>query len=65
MPISMSKAIEVLNLNLKEAHKNMPADIKDALNLAVCTMGTIRYMRKGGKWDILQLFPGEAPEEQK
>lgn len=63
MPITMRKAIEVLDLNMQEAHKDMPADVKDSLNLAINTMGTIKFMRKGGNWDIHALFPGELPEQ--
>jgi hypothetical protein len=65
MPITMSKAIEVLDLNMKEAHKGMPEDVKDALNLAICTMGTVRYIRKGGQWSWTAPLPGEAPEPEK
>ena len=65
MPITMSKAIEILDLNMKEAHKTMPADVKDALNLAINTMGTVVFMRKGGQWAINALFPGELPAPEK
>jgi hypothetical protein len=62
MPITMSKAIEILDLNLKEDAKKIPHDVRDALYLAINTMGTVRYIRKGGTWDINALFPGEEAE---
>jgi hypothetical protein len=63
MPIKLSKAIEVLDLNVKEAHKTMPQDVKDALNLAINCMKTVQYIRNGGNWSFQALFPDEAPEE--
>jgi hypothetical protein len=62
MPITMAKAIEILDLNMKEAHKSMPGDVKDALNLAINTMGTVRYIRKGGQWSWTAPLPGEEVE---
>jgi hypothetical protein len=64
MPITMRKAIEILDLNMKEAHKSMPTDVKDSLNLAINTMATVRFIRKGGQWDINTLMPGEEAEKQ-
>jgi hypothetical protein len=61
--IKLSKAIEVLDLNVKEAHKNMPQDVKDALNLAINCMKTVQYIRSGGDWSFQALFPDEAPVE--
>ena len=63
MPISMSKSIEILELNMKEAHKSMPADVRDSLNLAINCMKTVKFIRGGGEWSFLALFPDEAPEE--
>lgn len=63
MPIKMSKAIEILTLNMVDQHKKMPGDVKDALNLAINCMKTIQYMRKGGTWSLMALFPDEAPWE--
>ena len=62
--IKQSKAIEILELNVKEGHKTMPADVKDALNLAISNMKTVQYVRSGGLWDFKALFPGEAPEKE-
>lgn len=63
MPITMRKAIEVLDLNAKEQHKNMPPDVRDALNLAINCMRTVKFIRGGGDWSFSALFPDEAPEE--
>jgi hypothetical protein len=64
MPIKMTKAIEILTLNMKETHKKMPGDVKDALNLALNCMETVQYIRKGGSWSLTALFPNEAPWEE-
>jgi hypothetical protein len=63
MPQTLRKSIEILTLNMKEAHKSMPHDVKDALNLALNCMETVKYVRGGGEWSFTALFPGEAPEE--
>jgi hypothetical protein len=63
MPITMSKAIEILDLNVREDRKKMPQDVRDALNLAINAMKTINYIRKGGNWAFTALFPDEAPEK--
>jgi hypothetical protein len=65
MLITMRKAIEILDLNMKEAHKSMPEDVKAALNLGINTMGTVQFIRKGGDWNLKTLFPGEEAEEEK
>ena len=63
MPITLSKAIEILDLNVKEGHKSMPGDVKDALNLAINCMKTVKFVRGGRQWSFMALFPDEAPEE--
>jgi hypothetical protein len=63
MPIKLSKAIEILDLNAKEAGKKMPEDVRDSLNLAVNCMKTVQYIRHGGSWSFLALLPDEAPEQ--
>ena len=63
MPITLTKAIEVLDLNLKESHKTMPGDVKDALNLAINCMHTVKFIRSRGECSFTTLFPDEAPEE--
>lgn len=64
MPIKMDKAIEILELNMREAHKSMPPDLKDSLNLALSNMHTVQYIRSGGTWDIHALFPNELPYDE-
>ncbi len=43
--ITLEKAIEVLELNLNEAGKKMPPDVRDALSLSVEAMKRIRRQR--------------------
>jgi hypothetical protein len=63
MPIKLSKAMEILELNMKEAHKKMPPDVRESLNLALNCMKTVQFIRGGGQWSFSALFPNEAPEE--
>lgn len=63
MPITMKKAVEILDLNVKDRHKTMPLDVRESVNLAISTMKTVQYIRTGGIWDLNALFPDEAPEE--
>jgi hypothetical protein len=63
MPISLNKAVEILELNIKEAGTKMPRDTRDALSLALSSMHTVAYIRGGGQWSFDTLFPGEVPEE--
>jgi len=65
MPIQMLKAIEILDFIIKVPDNKMPPDLKESLNLAINTMGTVRFIRKGGRWDLQALMPGELPEEEK
>lgn len=65
MPITMSKAIEILELNVREGHKTIPHDVRDAICLAINTMRTVKYIRKGGEWSLTAPFPDEELEEGK
>ena len=65
MPIKMDKAIEILELNVKEGHKKMPPDLKQSLSLAISNMRTTQYIRRGGHWDLHALFPDELPYDDK
>lgn len=44
--ITIEKAIEILELNLKEAGKNMAPDVKDSLTLGIEAMKRIDRQRK-------------------
>jgi hypothetical protein len=48
---------------MKERHKSMPGDVKDALNLAINCMKTVKYIRGGGEWSFTGLLPDEAPDQ--
>jgi len=43
--ITIEKAIEIIELNIKEAGKSMPPDVRDALNLSVEAMKRIDRQR--------------------
>jgi hypothetical protein len=62
MRIKMSKAVEILELNVKEAGKKMPPDVLAAVNLGVSTMKAVLLVRHGGSWDAHALLPDELPE---
>jgi len=57
--ITLEKAIEVLELNLNEAGKKMPPDVKDSLSLGVEAMKRIRRQRSQTIPINQPLLPGE------
>jgi len=61
MKIKMSKAIEILELNSKEAGKKMPPDVLASVNLGASTMKAVLLARNGGSWDPHALLPDELP----
>lgn len=60
--MKLQKAIEIGELNLKEAGKQMPPDVKDALNLLIEAAEHLQVRRKnpGTSWN--DLLPGETEE---
>jgi len=61
MRIKMDKAIEILELNAKEAGNKMPSDVLASVNLGVSTMKAVVLARKGGSWNPHALLPDELP----
>lgn len=59
MGLTLLKAAEILDLNLKEANKNMPPDVKEALTLGREALLRIDYHRKAGHFFAQQLLPSE------
>lgn len=62
MPMTMRKAIEILDLNAKVHNKKMPPDVLDALALALATMRAVVYIRGGGNWSWSAPLPDEELE---
>jgi hypothetical protein len=62
MPITLNKAIEIQELNLKEAGPKMPRDIRDATILGVEALKKWKLLREGRLGPIDPLLPGEEPE---
>lgn len=48
MPITLAKAYEILALNLVDAGKHMPPDVKDSLALALSCIAFAQAARKSG-----------------
>lgn len=55
------KAIEILELNIREARKKMPPDVLDALKLHVQAMRRLLTMRSHGINQAILPLPGENP----
>lgn len=60
--ITLKKAIEVLNLNISEAHKNIPPDVLAALKLMVEAGKCLQHGRLIGQHVDPMLLPGETKE---
>lgn len=60
--IKLSKAKEILNLNLTEAGRKMPPDTYSALILAVETFNFIQLTRDTEGALAIPLLPGEEAE---
>lgn len=60
--ITLKKAIEILDLNVREAGSKMPPDTLDALNLSIENMKYVQHLRELGVPGILSLLPGEIAE---
>lgn len=48
------KAKEILEINVKEAGKGMPPDVKDALEIGIKSIGILIELEEHG-WDIDKL----------
>lgn len=60
--MKLTKAIEILELNLKEAGKKMPPDCKDAVQLGIEAMGALHCHREVWGYSEFKLLPGETEE---
>jgi hypothetical protein len=63
MPLTIDKALEILQLNLKEGHRSMPSDVKDALALACCALHAVKLWRRVYFPLIQDTLPGEQLTE--
>lgn len=62
MKIKLAKAIEILDLNIKEAGKTMPPDCKLALNLAMESLVGLRSERFINGYTRIGQLPSEEHE---
>jgi len=60
--LKLSKAKEILELNLNMAGKKMPPDVKDALKLGVEALKFIKDNRHKCTRSVFDLLPNETPE---
>jgi hypothetical protein len=61
MPISIVKATEILDLNVKEAGPKMPPDVKESLLLAIDAFSAIVAHRLSSTLPTILLLDHEAP----
>lgn len=64
MLITLSKSIEIMELNLKEADRKMPPDVYASIAIFLALARAVQLVRKGGSWDPHALLPNEKPEDQ-
>ena len=62
MGISITKAIEILQLNVDAKSPKMDPDVRDTINLAIAARETIHDYRKGVDTELHAPLPGEAVE---
>lgn len=62
MPTTLAKAYEIIALNLLEAGKRMPEDVKDSLALALSCIAFAQAARKSGIMASDFHLKGEALE---
>jgi len=65
MQIELSKAIEIIELNIREASHKMPPDVKASLQLLVNCAKRIQLGRVSQAAYYQYILPGEAPERTK
>lgn len=58
--IKLSKAIEIIDLNLKEAGKNMPPDVKATMIVSRSALKRFQTFRQGHRTNMIDLLEGEA-----
>lgn len=62
--ITLKKAIEILDLNLKEAGGKMPPDVKEALQLSREALKRLLSGRNPERRYVCYLLPGEEQEKE-
>jgi len=62
MPITLNKAVEILELNLFDSSAKMPPDCKAAVILAINGLKAWKQLREGSAGPIDLLLPGEEHE---
>jgi len=60
--MKLEKAIEILELNVKEAGNKMPADCLKAIKLGIEAMEEVKYYRNNPLSYVIKLLPGETDE---
>jgi len=63
MSIKILKALEIIDLNIKEAGKSMPPDVKEALTLAMEALDLICSIRNNASASAFEWLPSEEHNE--
>ena len=63
MTIKLSKAREIIHLNIQEASDSMPPDVKESLKLADEALGLIFAIRHGAHLSVFEWLPSEEHNE--
>jgi len=61
--MKLTKSIEIIELNIREAGPKMPPDCLDALKLNLEAAKRIQAHRRSSLTDPHILLPGETPED--
>lgn len=60
--MKLSKAIQVLDINIKVGEEKMPPDVRDALKLGIEAMKRVEEMRQDNAFLSPRLLPGETKD---
>ena len=63
MKIKISKAIEILDFNIKEANPRMPEDCEAAVKLGIAGLEAIQTYRIDSEYYIPDCLEGEESED--
>jgi len=60
--MTLDKAIEILDLNVRQRSPQMPPDVKDALKLSIEALKLIEVQRFHKELGMYSFLPGETEE---
>ena len=60
--MTLKKALEILDLNIRQRDPSMPSDVREALKLGTSALKEINHLHEIGVLDRDDLLPGETED---